>query len=253
MLPILNRPVVDYVVADCVAAGVREIALVIAPGEGGRQIRHYFGHDAEMEAHFKDRGWEQKYEQIADLHQQAEFVFIEQPRDGRYGTALPALLAEDFVADDDFFLLAGDDLLLREDGGSDLADLARARGAAASPAAVAAAVVPGADAGRYGVLAGRESAGGFSLLETIVEKPADFTGIEASAYISRSLLPAEILQYFLKLVPASNGEYQATDALQAFAHDHEVLIHPVVGSYFDCGNTNGWLAANLAAARASSE
>lgn len=64
---------------------------------------------------------------IAHLHDQASFTFIEQPRDtSRYGTALPVVVAADFTGDD-FFLIAGDDLLLRDNGGSDLADLAAAR------------------------------------------------------------------------------------------------------------------------------
>ena len=150
-------------------------------------------------------GWEQKYEQIADLHQQAEFSFIEQPRDGRYGTALPALLAEDFVADDDFFLIADDDLLLRSDGGSDLA-------------------------------AARDDENDIALLELIFEKPAHCAGAEAHANISRSLLPADNLP-FRDLAPAHNGEYQATDAIEAYARDQRVLIHPISGTYYDCGNT----------------
>ncbi|MFE7509314.1 sugar phosphate nucleotidyltransferase [Promicromonospora sp. NPDC057488] len=248
MLPVLNRPVVDFAVEDCLAAGVERIAFVVAPGEGGRQVRHYFSHDPDIESHFKERGWEQKYEQISGLHQRAEFSFIEQPRDGRYGTALPAMLAEDFVADDDFFLIAGDDLLFRPDGGSDLADLAAARDRAGVAAALGAAVVPGADAGRYGVLTTRDAGARFPFLDAIVEKPASFTAPEAYANISRSLLPAAVLPYFRRLQAAENGEYQATDAIGAFAEDHDTLIHPVGGRYFDCGNTSGWLAANLFAA-----
>ncbi|MFD6443821.1 sugar phosphate nucleotidyltransferase [Promicromonospora sp. NPDC060204] len=184
---------------------------------------------------------------MADLHLRAEFTFIEQPRDGRYGTALPAMLAADFVGEDDFFLIAGDDLLFRADGGSDLADLAEARDRAGVSAALGAAVVPGAEAGRYGVLTTRQSGDGSPLLDAIAEKPAQFTAPEAYANISRSLLPAAVLPYFRSLRPAKNGEYQATDAIGDYAKDHDTLIHPVRGRYFDCGNTNGWLAANLAA------
>ena len=144
----------------------------------------------------------------------------------------------------------GDDLLLRTDGGSDLADLAAARERAGVPAAVGAAVVPGADAGRYGVLVGRDRGRGVAVLEKLVEKPVHFDEGEAHANVSRSLLPGEILAYFRALSPALSGEYQATDAIEAYAGDHDVLIHRISGTYFDCGNTTGWLAANLAAARA---
>ncbi|MDX3855783.1 sugar phosphate nucleotidyltransferase [Streptomyces sp. AK02-01A] len=251
MLPVLDQPVLAYAVADCVAAGVREIAIVTAAGESGRQIRHYFTEDRGMKNYFAARGWQNKYAPIARLHDQADFTFIEQPRDtGRYGTALPAILAADFIADQDFFLIAGDDLLLRTDGGSDLAHLAAARTAATAPGAIAAATVPGTDAHRYGILRPRHAANGHQILDDLLEKPTEYSASTAYINISRALLPAEAIAYFEKLAPAPNGEYQATDAITAFARDHDTLIHPVVGSYFDCGNTTGWLAANNAAAHA---
>ncbi|KIR61784.1 hypothetical protein TK50_30200 [Micromonospora haikouensis] len=249
MLPILNQPVVAYAVADCVAAGARDIAIVTAPGEPGRQVRHYFSEDRDLKDYFTTRGWQDKYASVADLHTQATFTFLEQPRDDRYGTALPAIVAAEFIAGDDFLLVAGDDLLLRRDGGSDLADLSAARTAAAVPAALAAATVPGTEAHRYGILHPR--AGGHQLLDELLEKPNNYGEPTAYINISRTLLPAHALAYFQKLTPAPNGEYQATDAVIAFARDHDVLIHPVTGEYHDCGNPAGWLAANNAAAQSS--
>lgn len=250
MLPILNRPVVAYAVADCVAAGAHEIAIVTAPGETGRQVRHYFSEDHDLKAYFAQQGWADKYTAVADLHTQADFTFIEQPRDDRYGTALPTILAADFIAGDDFLLVAGDDLLLRTDGGSDLADLAAACATAGTPAALAAATVPGSEAHRYGILHPRATEAGHHLLDQLLEKPDDYSESTAYINISRTLLPAQALTYFEKLTPASNGEYQATDAITAFARDHDVLIHPIIGQYHDCGNPAGWLAANNAASLA---
>jgi UTP--glucose-1-phosphate uridylyltransferase len=248
MLPILNQPVIAYTVADCIAAGAREIAIVTAPGEIGRQVRHYFSEDCDLRAYFTARGWQDKYAPVSDLHNQADFTFIEQPRDDRYGTALPAIVAGEFIGDDDFLLVAGDDLLLRDDGGSDLADLAAARATAGTPAAIASAAVPGAEAHRYGILHPRAAVAGYHLLDELLEKPDDYGEPTAYINISRTLLPADALAYFRKLTPAPNGEYQATDAITAFARDHNVLIHPVAGRYHDCGNPAGWLAANNAAA-----
>ncbi|MFE4829860.1 sugar phosphate nucleotidyltransferase [Streptomyces sp. NPDC056672] len=248
MLPIGNQPVIAYAVADCLAAGARQIAIVTAAGETGRQVHHYFTEDTGLKAYFTSRGWDAKYEAIAHLHDQAEFTFIEQPRDDRYGTALPAILATDFIGGDDFLLLAGDDLLLRTGSGSDLADLTAARTHAGTPAAIAAATVPGTDAHRYGILTHRTTAAGHPVLHDIVEKPRHYKDTTAHINISRALLPADALNYFAKLDPAANGEYQATDAIAAYSRDHDVLIHPVTGQYHDCGNPQGWLAANNAAA-----
>ncbi len=65
------------------------------------------------------------------------------------------------------------------------------------------------------------------------------------------LLLAEALVDFAKLTPAANGEYQATDAINAYARNHDVLIHPTPGRYYDCGNSAGLLAATNAAAHPS--
>ncbi len=247
MLPILDLPVIAYAVADAVAAGAREIAIVHGSGETGRQVQHYFTEDTALRDFFAERGWQQKYAPLAHLHDQARFTFIEQPQDGRYGTALPAIAAAEFVGDDDFLLIAGDDLLLRADG-SDLADLTAARTAAGTPGAIAAATVPGDTAHRYGILQPRTS-DGHPVLDGLLEKPADYAETTAFINISRTLLPATALPYFEKLTPSPvNGEYQATDAIAAFARDHDVLIYPVTGQYHDCGNPAGWLSANNAAA-----
>lgn len=88
------------------------------------------------------------------------------------------------------------------------------------------------------------------MLDELLEKPGSYREPTAYINISRTLLPAEALAYFQKLTPAGNGEYQATDAITAFARDHDVLIHPIAGQYHDCGNPAGWLAANNAAALA---
>lgn len=251
MLPVLDQPVLAYAVSDCVAAGVREIAIVTAPGEAGRQVRHYFTHDRDLEDYFEARGWQDKYKPLAALHTQADFTFIEQPRDTeRYGTALPVTLSSDFIGDQDFLLVTGDDLLLRTDGGSDLADLVAARTAAGAPGAIAAAAVPGADAHRYGVLTPRTTSAGHPVLGSLLEKPAGYDAPNAYVNISRILLPATALRHFEKLAPAANGEYQATDAIADWARDHDLLIHPINGHYYDCGTPAGLLAANNAAARA---
>jgi len=249
MLPILNKPVVQYAVEDCLLAGITEIAIVTAPGQAGSQVRHYFSPDSDMEAYFRSRGWADKWEPAARLQDLADFTFIEQPRDSRYGTAVPAMVAKDFIGGDDFLLLAGDDLLLRSDGGSDLAVLIARREQAGTPAALAA-TVDGTQAHRYGVLSTRDRDATTHILTGMLEKPRDWQKPTCYINISRYLLPGEFVPYLDRLKPNPiNGEYQTTDAVEAYAADREVLVSPTTGTYYDCGNINGWLAANNAAAQ----
>ncbi|WP_433531509.1 sugar phosphate nucleotidyltransferase [Micromonospora sp. CA-263727] len=250
MLPILNKPVVQYAVEDCLSAGITEIAIVTAPGQAGSQVRHYFSPDPDTEAYFRNRGWADKWEPAARLQDLADFTFIEQPRDSRYGTAVPAMVARDFIGRDDFLLLAGDDLLLRTDGGSDLADLITRREQAGTPAALAAATVDGKQAHRYGVLSTRDRDATTHILGGMLEKPQDWQKPTCYINISRYLLPGEFVTYLDQLKPNPiTGEYQTTDVVEAYAADREMLVSPTTGSYYDCGNINGWLAANNAAAQ----
>lgn len=249
MLPVLDKPVLHLAVEDCLRAGAQEIAIVTAPGD--TQVRHYFSPDLEMEEHFLARGWEAKWERVAHLHELADFTFLEQPRDGRYGTALPPMIAADFIGGDDFLCLSGDDLLLRNDGGSDLADMVTHWDSTETAAALAAAVVPGDSANRYGVLLTNQREGDL-VLERLAEKPANYTEPTAHAFISRGVFPGEFMTYLDKLQPSpASGEYQITDAITSLAAERDVLVHPVTGAYLDCGDPAGLLAANLAAANAA--
>jgi UTP--glucose-1-phosphate uridylyltransferase len=161
------------------------------------------------------------------------------------------MVAADFIGGDDFLCLSGDDLLLRNDSGSDLADMVTHWERAGTAAALAAAVVPGDSASRYGVLLTRQQ-GEDLLLDRLVEKPADYAETIAHAYISRGVFPGEFMAHLDKLQPSpASGEYQITDAIVSLAADRDVLIHPVAGAYLDCGDPAGLLAANLAAARAA--
>ncbi|MBV6702756.1 NTP transferase domain-containing protein [Kitasatospora aureofaciens] len=249
MLPVLNRPVLDYALADCIAAGAQRIAIVAPPGEGARQIRHYVADDPELRAYFDARGWQNKYKPAATFP--GDITVIEQPRtSGSYGTALPLIYAADWVGqEDDVLLVSGDDLLLRDDGGSDLADLVAARTTAGTAGAVAAATVPGTDAHQYGLLQPRTAPGGHLLLAGLLERPADYREPTAYINVSRTLLPVAAIGYFLAVRPAANGELQATDAVAALAADHDILIHSLTGRYLDCGNPAGLLTASLAVAR----
>jgi UTP--glucose-1-phosphate uridylyltransferase len=94
MLPVGTRPVVDYVVRDIVAAGIRDIYFVV--GEQSSQIRSYFAHNQPLEDYLRARGKEQMLGLVEPL-QGVTFHFITQPADGNYGTSVPVGLAADML------------------------------------------------------------------------------------------------------------------------------------------------------------
>jgi UTP--glucose-1-phosphate uridylyltransferase len=247
MLPVLDKPVIHYIVEECARAGATDIAVVTPPGILGEQITRYFSRDPVTEAFFRDRGWGDRYEPAAHLHELADFTFIGQPMNGRYGTALPPLIARRFVGEGDFFLVNCDDLLQRFDGGSDLADLLAARDAAGTGAVIGAAMMDGERAANYGVLLTDPARP--DRLSELRDKPRRLPPGRYAVAVGRALLPAEFMAHLENVEPApGTGEFQVTDAYTSYAHYADILIHPLEGRYYDCGDVRGWLAANAAMA-----
>lgn len=250
MLPILNRPVIDYLVSELVAAGVSEIAFVTLPGDN--QIREYFEESSWIKRYFYDHGWASKYAPVAELQERLSgvtFTWIEQPVDGKYGMAVPPLLAREWVGNSDWFLVSGDDVVLRADGGSDLADLVAAREESGMPAALQVTTVPREQVSRYGIIRTREH-NGYRVLDGAVEKPSLEDAPSNLAQMSRYFLGPDFFATLDKLDPdPSSGEYLSISALANFAQDNLVLVHTISGEYHDCGQPLGWLKANNAAAR----
>ena len=154
MLPIGSRPVIDYLLMELAHCGVSDVAFVTLPGDD--QVRRYVEPQKWIKEFFQAHGWQSKYNPVEDLHERLSgmrFEWIEQPVDGRYGTAVPAILAREWVGDSDFFLLSGDDVVFRPDGGSDLADLMMERTRLGVHAGVQVAEVPSEETHRYGIIA----------------------------------------------------------------------------------------------------
>lgn len=252
LLPVGNRPVIDYLLTELVTAGVTEIAIVTMPGDDA--IRRYIEPPDWIEDYFHSRGWVDKYVPVAEVKQRfadVRFTWIEQPLDGRYGTAIPPLLARDFIGDSDWLLLTGDDVILRTDGGSDLLDLIAARTRADVPAAIQVTEVPYENLARYGIIRTKPhpSDQNVMLFNGAVEKPAPEQAPSNLASISRYLLGPDFLDYLDVLAPdPRNDEYLSITALTDYAATHPVLVHPITGTYHDCGSTTGLLNASLDAA-----
>jgi UTP--glucose-1-phosphate uridylyltransferase len=249
MLPVLTKPLIHHVVEECVRAGVREIAVITPRGELGAQVRHYFARDPAAERYFHRRGWTDRYEPVAHLHELADLTFLEQPDDGRYGTALPPLIARRFIGDADFFLINCDDLLLRFDGGSDLADFIAARDSAGVPAVLGTTAVSGERAADHGVVFATGTAP--RLLAELRDKPGSLPPGRYEITVGRALLPPDFIAYAERVEPSHRtGEIAVTDAFAAYARSAGLLVHRVEGTYYHCGDVAGWLAANTALAAA---
>ena len=244
LLPILNRPVVDYVVADCIAAGITNIIFVIRPGS--HALQDYYVGNPGLENHLERFGKHKALTELEELHQKATFKFVEQPASAGYGTAVPLRVAAKHLPPHEAFLACdGDAFSWRTDGQSETAALVETFHRTGAKGALMALERPTDQLHRYGVLKIREREGN-EYLDEIIEKPAPAEAPSNLINISKYIMTPELIPYVTDVqISPKLGEYLLTDAMQAAATDHPVAVYRAQGSFLDTGNTAGWLQANL--------
>jgi len=238
MLPIGNRPIVDYVVRDCLLAGINEIIFVVS--EGSMQLEAYYRHNVQLETYLSERS---KDDMLALVEPPAgvKFDFIEQPNDGRYGSAIPVALAADYVNDGESVLvLMGDDFIYNADGSSEAERLIAS--ASEDGAAMIGVNVAREEVSRYGVIQ-RSEPGDY---QAIVEKPSPEEAPSTLINVSKYLLPKRAIDLARDIeVNDKRGEYEITDVINKYvATGGTISIHEAVGEYLDGGSVEGWLHAN---------
>lgn len=248
MLPILDRPLIDYVVEDCVKAGIEEIIFVI--NEHNYQVLHFYRDNQRLYEYLKKTNKLHLYEQIAQIHNKAQFHFVKQTDNDPYGTAIPVILAKDHVKNEEAFLvLMGDDFVYQPGEKSAVADMLKALEHSRANALVTCVEKPNEILNKYGVIRSRTEEN-LQFLEEIVEKPAVGKAPSNLVNISKYILSKEIWPILAKQqVNPQSGEFYITDSLQDLAKTEKVLVHVPSGEYLDGGYPLGWLLANLTVAK----
>ena len=240
MLPVGTRPVIDYVVQDSIAAGIKDIYFVV--GEQSSQIESYYRSNIQLNDYLKRKGKTEALPLVAPL-QGVSIHFIVQPSTGGYGTSIPVGLASEFIGDDEQALvIMGDNIFYRTDGGSNAADFIRLVEESGASAGLLGVPVPEEDIPRYGIIE-KDTENRFV---QIVEKPAIEDAPSNLNNASFYIFPKRIFE-LAKELPANpdRGEFEITDAINAFVGaGGTMIVGETKGEYFDCGNPQGWLRAN---------
>lgn len=240
MLPILNRPIVDYVVADCIRAGITNIYIVDRE-KGDHRVRGYYSHDVELEEYLRRNGKEAELILIQPPTG-VSFHFVEQDVDGAYGTAVPVALCRDLIPKGESAVVCmGDDCLYYPDEtSSDIRSLIEASGTGAGMIGVE---VPHDEVSQYGVLESDDQ----RHFVRIVEKPKIEDAPSNLINVSKYLFTSELLDETLAYVDQANpqGEYLITDPINSYVAAGNMLkVVPAGGQYLDAGTLEGWLKAN---------
>ena len=238
LLPIVDTPSIQYIVAEAVAAGVRDVILVCARGKDS--IVDHFDIAAELEAHLERAGKIALRDQMRAIAKMANVVAVRQQEPLGLGHAV--LCARDLVGDEPFVVMLGDDIIDAEvPAARQLADCYRRHGLGA----VALMEVPLEDTPMYGIAAGRAVDPRTIRIETLVEKPRRDPPSNL-AVIGRYVLPPRVFEVLETVAPGAGGEIQLTDALAVLAREEGLLGYRFEGQRYDAGDRLGYLKANIA-------
>lgn len=245
MLTVVDKPVIQHVVEEAIAAGFREIILVTRSGK--QAIEDHFDHHYELEHELTRKG---KHDLRAAVNHavpdDVEIVSVRQPQALGLGHAV--LCAAAVVGDEDFAVVLPDMLIDNPDGVRDLTAMAE-RYRATGHGQVMVESVPEDQVQRYGIVdcGGVPVAPGEAArIHGMVEKPAAEEAPSNLAIIGRYILPARIMELLRDTRPGAGDEIQLTDALLALAEEAPLEAFNMRGQIYDCGNKAGLLQANVA-------
>ncbi|MDX1732932.1 MAG: UTP--glucose-1-phosphate uridylyltransferase GalU [Halioglobus sp.] len=237
MLPIVNKPLVQYGVEEAIEAGMTTCAMVT--GRGKRTITDHFDISYELEHQISGSGKETYLESIRDVLDKGVFTSVRQREMKGLGHAV--LTGEPLIGNEPFGVLLSDDLCLN-DGPGVLSQMAQLY-AEHQCSIVAIQEVPMEETHKYGVIRGESLGDGVYRVEEMVEKPDPAEAPSNLAIIGRYILTPDIFDIIRDTRPGANGEIQITDALQTQAREGGVLAYLFQGRRFDCGSVPGFVEA----------
>ena len=238
MLPIVNKPLVQYGVEEAIEAGMTNCALVT--GRGKRAIADHFDISYELEHQIAGSDKEQYLSGIRDVIERGVFTMVRQRAMLGLGHAI--LTGEPLIGNQPFGVVLSDDLCLNCNGPGVLAQMA-ALYEEFQCSIVAVQEAPETDVDKYGIVAGSDERPGLLRVSDMVEKPAPSDAPSNLAVIGRYILTPDIFEIIRNTPPGRNGEVQLTDALQAQASEGRVLAYRFEGRRFDCGSVPGFVEA----------
>lgn len=237
MLPLVDKPIIQYVVEESLASNIRTIIMVT--GRAKRAIEDHFDISFELELVLKSQGKEALLREIRRIAMMADTVYVRQKEPLGLGHAI--LCAREAVGDEPFAVLLGDDVIYDPEKPT-LARMLEIYEKYNRPV-IALREVPKEQVTRYGIVGGKVLDDGVVEIKSMVEKPSLEVAPSNWAIIGRYVLPPEIFGYIEETKPGPTGEIHLTDALSRLLSDGPVYGYLFPGTYLDCGEKLGYLKA----------
>lgn len=238
MLPIVNKPLIQYGVEEALEAGLPEITMVT--GRGKRSLEDHFDISYELEQQIRDTDKEKYLTGIRRLISECTFAYTRQVEMKGLGHAI--LTARPLIGDEAFAVVLADDLCLNLDGDGVLTQMIKLYNQFRC-SIVAIQEVPAEETHKYGVISGEMIRDDIYRVNTMVEKPKPEDAPSNLAIIGRYILTPDIFDIIKDTPPGKGGEIQITDALMKQAQNGCVLAYKFKGQRFDCGSAEGYIDA----------
>ena len=243
MLPLVDKPIIQYAVEEAVAAGIEQVIIVTSSQK--RAIEDHFDLNYELEHLLEEKGEIEKLRQVRHISDLAQIAYVRQKEQLGLGHAV--LMAKDLIGHEPFAVILPDDVVVSDRPciGQLIQCYQQVHGSV-----VAVMEVPKEDTARYGVIGGERIGDGPDLdrtyqLSSIVEKPEPERAPSNLAVIGRYVLTPKIFEKLEQTQRGAGGEIQLTDAIEALMAEQGVYGYAFEGVRYDAGTTMGWLQASV--------
>ncbi len=241
MLPVVDKPILQYIVEEAVASGVEDV--IIVTNFQKRAAEDHFDRLPELERWLEEQGKTEALAEVRRIAELANFIYIRQK--GPYGNGTPVLNVKHLVGSEPFAYIYGDDLVVGETPRlKQLVDVYERYG----DPVLTAYEVDDEGTNRYGIIDGSEVEPGVVQVKSIVEKPGPAAAPSRLASLGGYVLTSDIFEALEQTSLGRNGELWLVDALEKLRQRRPIYARKVSGTYYDVGSKLGWLEANVALA-----
>ncbi|HCY3056054.1 TPA: UTP--glucose-1-phosphate uridylyltransferase GalU, partial [Staphylococcus aureus] len=238
MLPILDKPTIQYIIEEAARAGIEDI--IIVTGRHKRAIEDHFDSQKELEMVLKEKGKSELLEKVQYSTELANIFYVRQKEQKGLGHAISS--ARQFIGNEPFAVLLGDDIVESEvPAVKQLIDVYEETG----HSVIGVQEVPEADTHRYGIIDPLTKNGRQYEVKKFVEKPAQGTAPSNLAIMGRYVLTPEIFDYLKTQKEGAGNEIQLTDAIERMNNDNQVYAYDFEGERYDVGEKLGFVKTTI--------
>jgi UTP--glucose-1-phosphate uridylyltransferase len=240
LLPINGKPGIEYILDECIEAGIKEVIFIISKKK--KMIKDYFYNDRfykKIIKKKKDLRIISEYKKILKYKKMIKFVYQNKP----LGTGDAVLKTKKYIKDKFFLMLLPDDLIIKKNCSKSMIKVHDRY----KSSVMASMSVEKKTVSRWGIYKFDKKIDKKNfLINDVVEKPSIKKAPSNKAVIGRYILPKDIFSKLLKQKPGKSGEIHITDAIQSLIDEnHKFIAHDFSGKYLDCGSMNGYIKSTL--------